>query len=115
MLTRLMVTRIVFGLALMVVLVGVAPATLTIPITVPPGSAGMAPGIALTDSKQVDNPLVGAWTRGRSHIYLSRYGNGARRMHGLAVRLKSKFRGGTLPTRRSSGPVDAVNSTRNKR
>src|SRR6266496_3533287 len=30
-----------------------------IPIQIPPGSAGMAPGIALTYSKQVDNPLVG--------------------------------------------------------
>ena len=72
-----MLTRIVFGLALTVVvpatlaaLAGATPgsfsvnqnggATYTIPITAPPGSAGIAPGIALTDSKQVDNPLVGA-------------------------------------------------------
>src|SRR5713101_8084461 len=31
----------------------------TAPVGVPPGSAGMAPGIALTYTKQVDNPLVG--------------------------------------------------------
>src|SRR6266446_490034 len=34
-------------------------ANYTIPIQIPPGSAGMAPSIALTYSKQVDNPLVG--------------------------------------------------------
>ena len=33
----------------------------------------------------------------------------------FSVNQKSKFRSRTLPTRRSSGPVDAVNSTRNKR
>ncbi len=34
-------------------------ANYTIPIQISPGSAGMAPSIALTYSKQVDNPLVG--------------------------------------------------------
>src|SRR6266702_2289648 len=34
-------------------------ANYTIPIQIPPGSAGMAPSVALTYSKQVDNPLVG--------------------------------------------------------
>src|SRR6266581_1127622 len=34
-------------------------ANYTIPIQIPPGSAGMAPSIALSYSKQVDNPLVG--------------------------------------------------------
>src|SRR5947209_1869868 len=34
-------------------------ANYTVPIPIPPGSAGMAPSIALTYSKQVDNPLVG--------------------------------------------------------
>ena len=77
-----MLTRIVFGLVLTVVFVGVAPATLaatapvgatagnfsvdqnggatyTIPITAPPGTAGMAPHIALTYTKSVDNPITG--------------------------------------------------------
>src|SRR5258708_7330851 len=34
-------------------------ANYTIPIQIPPGSAGTAPSIALTYTKQVDNPLVG--------------------------------------------------------
>src|SRR6266581_2433365 len=34
-------------------------ANYTLPIQVPPGSAGMTPSIALTYSKQVDDPLVG--------------------------------------------------------
>src|SRR6266704_3487130 len=34
-------------------------ANYTIPIQISPGSAGLAPSIALTYSKQVDNPLVG--------------------------------------------------------
>src|SRR6266571_7967787 len=34
-------------------------ANYTIPIQIPPGSAGLAPGIALTYTKQVDDPLVG--------------------------------------------------------
>src|SRR5713226_7413058 len=78
MVTRLMVTRIVFGLALMVVVpaslaatapVGATPgsfavnqnggATYTIPITAPPGTAGMAPKLLLTYDKQVQNDLLG--------------------------------------------------------
>src|SRR6266446_9663978 len=34
-------------------------ANYTIPIQIPPGSAGLALGIALTYTKQVDDPLVG--------------------------------------------------------
>src|SRR5712692_9166788 len=89
MVTRLMVTRIVFGLALSVVVpatlaattpVGATPgsfavnqnggATYTIPITVPPGTAGMVPNLALTYDKQVQNDLLGVgWSvRGLSLI-----------------------------------------------
>src|SRR5712692_3496173 len=78
MVTRLMVTRIVFGLALSVVVpatlaattpVGATPgsfavnqnggATYTIPIAVPPGTAGMVPNLTLTYDKQVQNDLLG--------------------------------------------------------
>src|SRR5712692_9314011 len=78
MVTRLMFTRIVLGLALSVVVpatlaattpVGATPgsfavnqnggATYTIPITAPPGTAGMAPKLALTYDKQVQNDLLG--------------------------------------------------------
>src|SRR5216684_6054337 len=78
MLTRLMVTRIVLGLALSVVVpatlaatapVGATPgsfavnqnggATYTIPITAPPGTAGMVPNLTLTYDKQVQNDLLG--------------------------------------------------------
>src|SRR5713226_3464415 len=78
MVTRLMFTRIVLGLALSVVVpaslaatapVGATPgsfavnqnggATYTIPITAPPGTAGMAPKLLLTYDKQVQNDLLG--------------------------------------------------------
>src|SRR5229473_2241307 len=89
MVTRLMVTRIVFGLALSVVVpatlaattpVGATPgsfavnqnggATYTIPITAPPGTAGMVPNLTLTYDKQVQNDLLGVgWSvRGLSLI-----------------------------------------------
>src|SRR5712692_1417502 len=89
MVTRLMFTRIVLGLALSVVvpatLAATAPvgatagsfavnqnggATYTIPITAPPGTAGMAPKLALTYDKQVQNDLLGVgWSvRGLSLI-----------------------------------------------
>src|SRR5713226_7067282 len=78
MVTRLMFTRIVLGLALSVVVpatlaattpVGATPgsfavnqnggATYTIPITAPPGTAGMAPKLLLSYDKQVQNDLLG--------------------------------------------------------
>src|SRR5712692_4975474 len=89
MVTRLMFTRIVLGLALMVVvpatLAATTPvgatagsfavnqnggATYTIPITAPPGTAGMVPNLTLTYDKQVQNDLLGVgWSvRGLSLI-----------------------------------------------